>query len=347
MSKKYVIPVFVPHLGCPHQCVFCDQKKISGHKGFPDVKNTIEYYLKNFKYKDAIVEVAFYGGTFTAIPINIQEKLLRNVNEFVKEKKVHKIRLSTRPDSISPEILDLLKRYNVKTIELGVQSLDNEVLKLSERGHDKEAVLKASDLIKKSNFLLGIQLMPGLPGDNRDRIFKTVKEVINIKPSFVRIYPTIVIKGTKLEEMYNEGKYTPLTLKEAIDISADMYSSFNNAEIKIIRIGLQPTEDLIKGDNVVAGPFHPAFGEMVKNKVAFNYLCEIIDDYKSLNPVSELIKILIPYNKASIYLGQKKINYKKLNSKYGDNVFIKIDKKLNNEIIIGDEKNIKKYASIF
>ncbi len=346
MSKKYVIPIFVPHLGCPHQCVFCDQKKISGCKGLPDVEDTIEFYLKNFKNKKTFVEVAFYGGTFTAIPINTQKKMLENVNKFIKDKKVHKIRVSTRPDNITNDILEMLKSYNVKTIELGVQSLDNEVLKLSERGHDKNAVLKASKLIKQKDFFLGIQLMPGLPGDNEEKIIKTVKKVIEIEPNIVRIYPTVVIKGTVLEKMYLKGDYEPLSLKKAINISSKMYKMFITNGIEVIRIGLQPTKDLLNGDNVVAGPFHPAFGELVKNRVAFDYLCDIIEDFKELNP-SKIIKILIPYNKASIYLGQKKINYKELNSKYGDNVFIKVDRKLNDSITIYNEKNKKEYATVF
>ena len=203
MKKEYIIPIFVPHLGCPNCCVFCNQTKISGQEKQvtkEDVKNTIDYYLKHFKDDNKYVEVAFFGGSFTGIDENVQNELLETAYEYIKEGKVNSIRISTRPDYINKEILKRLKKYKVKTIELGVQSTNNYILAKSKRGHTFEDVRQASKLIRKYGFVLGHQMMIGLPESTELDEITTAKNLIKLKPKIVRIYPVLVIKNTELEE---------------------------------------------------------------------------------------------------------------------------------------------------
>ena len=215
MKKEYIIPIFVPHLGCKKCCTFCNQRTISGEKKqvtAEDVTKTIEYYLNNFRDEDKYVEVAFFGGSFTAIEREKQEELLTAVQPYLNAKKVDSIRLSTRPDAIDKSILKMLKKYHVKTIELGVQSSNNYILARCKRGHSFEDVIKASKLIRLYGFNLGHQIMVGLPDSNEKDDIQTAKDSIKLKPKMVRIYPVLVIKGTELEEEYERGDFMPLTV---------------------------------------------------------------------------------------------------------------------------------------
>ena len=236
MKKEYIIPIFVPHLGCPHQCTFCNQKEISGQTKqvtAKDVKETIEYYLKNFKDDSKYVEVAFYGGSFTAIDERKQNELLEAANEFIKQGRVNSIRLSTRPDYIDKSILKRLKKYNVKTIELGVQSANDYILAKCQRGHTFEDVKKASKLIRLYGFTLGHQMMIGLPESTKLDEINTAKALIKLKPKIVRIYPVLVIKNTPLAKEYEQGEYIPLTVEQAVDRAKDIMQLFNNAKIEV------------------------------------------------------------------------------------------------------------------
>ena len=247
MKKEYIIPIFVPHLGCPNNCTFCNQKKISGQTKMvtkEDVKETIEYYLKNFRDNHKYVEVAFFGGSFTAIEKEKQEELLEAVQEYIKNKKVNSIRISTRPDCIDKDILKMLKKYNVKTIELGVQSTNNYILSRCKRGHTGEDVKNASKLIRRYGFILGHQMMVGLPESTKQDEINTAKELIKLKPKIVRIYPVLVIKDTELEREYKSGEYTPLTVGQAVERCKEIVELFNRKKINIIRIGLQNTEEI-------------------------------------------------------------------------------------------------------
>ena len=224
MKKEYIIPIFVPHLGCPHACVFCNQVKISGEQKqvrAEDVQKTIQYYLENFKDDNRQVEVAFFGGSFTAIEIELQKELLEAANEYIEKGLINSIRISTRPDAINKNTLKMLKKYNVKTIELGVQSANNYILKKAERGHTFEDVKKASKLINRYGFILGHQMMIGLPDSTELDEINTAKALIKLKPKIVRIYPVLVIKGTKLEENYNNREYIPLTVVQAVERSKE------------------------------------------------------------------------------------------------------------------------------
>ena len=219
MKKQYIIPIFVPHLGCPNDCIFCNQKSISGQKTNmtkEKAKKIIDDYLKSMTDENAQIEIAFFGGSFTAIETEKQEELLQTAYEYVKSGKVESIRVSTRPDCINKEILKRLKKYKVKTIELGVQSANDYILKRANRGHTFEDVKKASKLIRWYGFKLGHQMMVGLPESTRIDEINTAKALVKLKPKMIRIYPVLVVKNTKLEEEYKQGIYEPLSLVQAV-----------------------------------------------------------------------------------------------------------------------------------
>lgn len=259
MQKQYVIPIFVPHLGCPNDCIFCNQKTISGEQKQvtkEDVANTVEYYLSSFKEENAYIEIAFFGGSFTGIDVEKQEELLSAAYEFIKQGKVNGIRLSTRPDYIDKEILRRLKKYKVTTIELGVQSSNDYILKRCGRGHTFEEVKNASKLIRRFGFTLGHQMMCGLPESTRLDELNTAKDLAKLKPKIVRIYPVLVLKGTKLAKEYENGEYEPLSCNQAVEICKELYYFFQSKKIQVIRMGLQNTETIDRpekaGSEVIA-----------------------------------------------------------------------------------------------
>ncbi|MEI3357244.1 MAG: radical SAM protein [Clostridia bacterium] len=247
MKKQYIIPIFVPHLGCPNDCIFCNQKSISGQKTNmtkEKAKKIIDDYLKSMTDENAQIEIAFFGGSFTAIETERQEELLQTAYEYIKSGKVESIRVSTRPDCIDKEILKRLKKYKVKTIELGVQSANDYILKRANRGHTFEDVKKASKLIRWYGFKLGHQMMVGLPESTRIDEINTAKALVKLKPKMVRIYPVLVVKNTKLEEEYEQGIYEPLSVVQAVEICKEIVRIFADKKIDIIRIGLQSTDEI-------------------------------------------------------------------------------------------------------
>ena len=329
MKKEYIIPIFVPHLGCPNNCTFCNQKKISGQTKMvtkQDVKDTIEYYLKNFKDDHKYVEVAFFGGSFTAIEKEKQEELLEAVQEYIENKKVHSIRVSTRPDCIDKDILKRLKKYHVKTIELGVQSTNNYILSRCKRGHTGEDVKKASKLIRRYGFVLGHQMMVGLPESTKQDEINTAKELIKLKPEIVRIYPVLVIKDTELAEEYQRGEYTPLTVGQAVERCKEIVDLFNRKKITVIRIGLQNTEEItdpsLKESSVVAGPYHPAFRQLVESSMWYD---SIVNEIKKVNAKVKKVKIKANDKNVNNIIGHKKENITKLKEVYDVDVIIEKD----------------------
>lgn len=327
MKKEYIIPIFVPHLGCKKCCTFCNQRTISGEKKqvtAEDVTKTIEYYLKNFKDEHKYVEVAFFGGSFTAIEREKQEELLTAVQPYIKNKKVDSIRLSTRPDAIDKSILKMLKKYHVKTIELGVQSSNNYILARCKRGHSFEDVIKASKLIRLYGFNLGHQIMVGLPDSNEKDDIQTAKDSIKLRPKMVRIYPVLVIKGTELEEEYEKGDFIPLTVSQAVERSKEIVKLFNQKHIQIIRVGLQNTDTITdvskKESEVIAGPYHPAFGQLVEDSIWYD---KIVEKIKNIN--AKVIKVEIEANPKNInnIIGHKKENIKKLKDTYAVIITVK------------------------
>ena len=277
-QRHYTIPVFIPEEACPNQCVFCNQHRIAGAECAPSVEEVmrkINAHLLTIP-AEGEVEIGFFGGNFTGIPLAEQQAYLGSVQGFIDSGRVQGIRLSTRPDYITPEILNFLKQFHVTSIELGAQSLDDEVLKLAGRGHTANQVAIASQLIRDHGFNLGLQMMIGLPGDTPEKSMHTAKEIIRLGAVSTRIYPTLVIKNTELEQLYLDGKYTPLTLSEAIEQVADIVPLFVDADVKILRIGLHPSEGLLDRSSLVAGPFEVAFGEMVFSRIWNSKLSNVV-----------------------------------------------------------------------
>lgn len=280
MMKNYNIPIFIPHLGCPYECVFCNQRRITGRGTdvrAQDVRNIIEEELATLP-KGAHIEAAFFGGSFTGIPIDEQNALMDAVQPYIEDGSIQGIRLSTRPDYISREILDNLLNHHVTTIELGVQSLDDDVLKAACRGHNAAQVHRAVSLIKEYPFVLGLQMMTGLPGDTFERSMYTAKEIVKLKPDIARIYPTLTIKDTFLEKMYYEGKYKPQTLYEAVELAKNILLLFEENGIRVIRLGLQSTGEICENGAVTAGPVHSSFGELVESSIYLDIMREMLPD---------------------------------------------------------------------
>ncbi len=329
MKKQYIIPIFVPHLGCPNECTFCNQKKISGqlkNVTEKDVRETIDYYLSNFKEKDVYKEVAFFGGSFTAIDEELQEKLLSVAYEYIKNKKIDGIRVSTRPDCIDKKVLKRLKKYKVKTIELGVQSTNDYILKKCKRGHNFEDVKKASRLIRWRGFTLGHQMMVGLPESTKLDELNTAKDLAKLKPKIVRIYPVLVIKDTELEKEYKEGKYEPLTVEQAVERCKELCYFFGKKKINIIRIGLQNTDTICnpqnKGSEVVAGPYHETFRQLVESAMYYDMVVEKI---KEFNTKVKEVEIKVHPQTVNNVVGYKRQNIEKLKEFYDVDVIVKQD----------------------
>ncbi|MEG0370894.1 MAG: radical SAM protein [Clostridium sp.] len=323
MSKHYIIPIFVPHSGCPHDCIFCNQKKITGQDktiSKKDVESIIDTHLSTINKIGAYIEVSFFGGSFTGIPIDIQSELLSVAYEYLQRGLIDNIRLSTRPDYINKDILEHLQKYKVGIIELGVQSLDETVLKLSERGHSIEDVYYASKLIKEYGFTLGLQMMVGLPGDCLEKDIETAKQIVSLQADFVRIYPALIIKDTYMEYMYASGVYTPLTVNEAVEICKQVYIIFFKAGIPIIRLGLQTTEQINVNKDIVAGPFHPAFRELVESTIFNDMLVHTIENsYKNSHSIEVFIS---PRNISKLYADKKRIFNDRIRQINGKNIKI-------------------------
>lgn len=331
MKKQYIIPIFVPHLGCPNDCIFCNQKSISGQTKQvtkEDVKKIIEEHLKYIK-KDSKVEVAFFGGSFTGIEEEKQVELLSTAYEYIKQKKVDSIRISTRPDYIDKKTLKRLKKYKVKTIELGVQSTNDYILKKAGRGHTFEDVVKASKLIRRYGFDLGHQMMVGLPESTTVDEINTAKQLIKLKPKMVRIYPVLVIKNTKLEKDYKEGTYKPLTVTQAVEVCKELVKLFVKKHIEVIRIGLQPTDTITNPENdkseVIAGPFHPAFRQLVESGMWYDVIVEKI---KQLNTKVKEVVVTVNPSDVNNVIGQRKDNINNLRDTYDVNLIVKADEKI-------------------
>ena len=310
--KYYTIPVFIPQLACPFQCAFCNQQKISGHRNIPDKKEiteTIEAHLQSFKEKERHVEIGFFGGTFTGMSFSEQESYLKIVKPYLDAGFIQGIRLSTRPDYISREILLLLKRHGVTTIELGAQSLDEEVLKRSFRGHTAKQVEAASAMIREAGFHLGLQMMIGLPGDTLDKALATTEKIIALGASNTRIYPALVIRDTAMHRWYKSGKYHPLTISQAVDWSKKILLRFEAARVKVIRLGLHPSEGLLDGSELIAGPFHPSFRELVLSAIWKDLLSPLLNENKAKN---KAVEIKVPAQELNYAIGYGASNKKML-----------------------------------
>ena len=329
MKNQYIIPIFVPHLGCPNDCIFCNQKSISGQKKNmtkEEAKKIIDTYLKNIQRENSQVEIAFYGGSFTAIDAKIQEELLQVACQYVKSGQVDSVRISTRPDAINREILKRLKKYKVKTIELGVQSSNDYILKRASRGHSFKDVKKAAKMIRWHGFKLGVQMMVGLPESTKIDEINTAKALIKLKPKMVRIYPVLVIKNTKLADEYKNGTYQPLNLVQAVEICKELVRMFADKKIDVIRVGLQSTEEITdpknKTSEVIAGPYHPAFRQLVESGMWYD---AIVAKIKKLNVKVKEVQVTVNPIDSNNVIGHKKENIQKLKEIYDVDLIIKTD----------------------
>ena len=276
--KHSNISVFIPHVGCPHMCSFCDQRTISGAQHLPDgneVREICSKALSEVKSPEN-TEIAFFGGSFTAIPRDYMLELLTAAAEFVGEGKFYGIRCSTRPDCIDREVLSILKRYGVTAIELGAQSMDDEVLSANDRGHTSDDVRRASSLIREYGFELGLQMMTGLYMSSPEKDRATAEEVIAIHPDTVRIYPVVVLKGTRLAELYESGEYVPVPFDEMTELCAELIEKFSDSGINVIKCGLHASEFVEK--DMVAGYYHPAFRELCEMYIYRRRIAELLKD---------------------------------------------------------------------
>ena len=312
-SKHSNIPLFLPELACPHRCVFCNQSRISGQISIPsydDVIKTIERNLKTIP-KENTIQIAFFGGSFTGIELKVQREYLELVQPYLRSGAVSGIRISTRPDYISEEILDRLIHYGVTEIELGAQSIVDEVLHASGRGHTAEDIHKASKLILSKNIRLGLQLMIGLPGDTFEKSLQTAKTIIALGAHSTRIYPTLVIPDTSLALLYKQGKYTPLSLDEAISWSKELYLLFEKNNVNVLRTGLHPNEDFNTKKSLLAGPYHPSFKELVLSRIWFDIFLASLPQKKGK------LHIYVANDQINHAIGYNSSNKIMLKEKYG------------------------------
>lgn len=270
--KPLIVPVFLPNQGCPHRCVFCDQETITSQAAGPihagAVTRVLDQALRSPRFSPrGDGEVAFYGGTFTLLPRAKMQELLAAVAPYLQRGLFDSIRLSTRPDAVDSETLLFLRSFKVKTVELGAQSLDDDVLNLSRRGHSGRDTIESARLLRGYGFRLGIQLMAGLPGDSAEKFLATVDRVVEIHPDMVRLYPAVVIEGTELARWYRRGHYEPWGLEEALEICTEAVIRLEQSGIPVIRIGLMSSSSLREAGQVLAGPWHDAFGHLVRSNI--------------------------------------------------------------------------------
>ena len=308
-----IIPFFILHHGCPNRCIFCNVHKIAGNN--PEslteqsFRETIHKYLSNTKRNTAHTQIAFYGGNFMGMEKEHQVKLLKFAHSYIQNGQVDDIRISTRPDAIDNEGLELLKRFGVSTVEIGAQSFVDDVLKRSHRGHSSSDVVHAMNMLKERGFKTGIHIMLGLPGDDRSGYEYSVRRTIALKPDMVRIHPTIVFQDTVLAELFVKGAYIPLSMSEALDMCTYALEKFSEAQIPVIRLGLQTNREMENPGSIVAGPYHPAFRSLVEESIFFTMASSMLTEEASTG--KEIIFSLAQKD-VSAFRGQRKKNLQRL-----------------------------------
>ena len=316
-DTPFIIPIFLPNLGCPHQCAFCNQTAITGVTPGRISPETLHRLITEFlEYKNTqrrSVQVSFYGGNFLGLKKDYIRILLDETTKFVKNKKVDSIRFSTRPDTISHKPLDIIKDYPVSTVEIGVQSMDDQVLAMAKRGHSALDTENATALLKEKNYYVGMQMMVGLPGDDETKSLFTAQKIASLSPDFVRIYPTLVLAHSRLAVWYRNGEYTPWSLSRCVSLVKKLYLFFKSKKIPVIRMGLQASEDLAKDTIILAGPYHPAFGHMVYSEIFMDMAVSILEAKKG-----SCDKIIITVHPRSIskIRGLKNKNVQTLKKKF-------------------------------
>jgi len=310
-----IVPFFISHRGCSHRCVFCNQATISGSDGtFP---STVEVVAKIDAYRRTAggrpLEVAFYGGTFTALPRLVQQRLLHPLQSLLASGTVASVRVSTRPDAIDQDIAATLRDMGVGVVELGVQSMDDRVLENAGRGHTAADVAAACGVLHREGVAVGIQLMVGLPGDSPGGSLETLRRVLDLKPAFLRLYPTLVMAGTELAEMYRNGVYQPLTLDEAVGCCKVLLHEALRADVPVIRCGLQDTPALGKTGSCIAGPHHPAFRQLLDGALFYDLMVRLAGDV----PVAEKLVLTCAASRVSAVAGQRRTNLQRLHRECG------------------------------
>jgi histone acetyltransferase (RNA polymerase elongator complex component) len=315
--RPFIIPIFIPHAGCPHQCVFCNQVSITGAKqrliSPAELHIKILEFLKFKNENRHPVQIAFFGGNFLGLKNAEIKSLLDAAAEFVRHGQVDGIRFSTRPDTINERSLDITKDYPVSTVELGVQSMDDRVLDLAGRGHSASNTFQAVELLKDRHFSIGLQMMVGLPGDDETGALTATQKIIDLGPDFVRIYPTLVVANSRLAGWYQSGDYTPLSLEKGVSLVKKIYLKFKKEDIDVIRMGLQASEDLEVGTTVLAGPYHPAFGHLVHAEI---FLDMAITAIESASSRKETLTIFVNPRSISKMRGLNNSNIKRLKEQF-------------------------------
>lgn len=312
--KRHIVPIFVPHLGCRNSCVFCNQRRITG-LGDPATPETVLETLKEaagILPEEAQIQLAFYGGSFTAISEEQQEALLLAASPFLRRYKNASIRISTRPDCIDAHVIERLIHYGVRTVELGAQSMCDDVLSASGRGHTAAHTAAAARLVKERGLELVLQMMTGLPEDTPTKSIYTAEKLIELGPQAVRIYPTVVLRGTALYDMWLRGVYIAPDVEKSVSLCAELYELFEKAGIPIIRLGLNPTKELSNGE-AVCGAYHPAFGELVYARVYLNRAAALL---RGLGNVNKLTLGVSP-GRVSVMTGHKRSNIEALRQQFG------------------------------
>ncbi len=310
--RARILPVFVPHLGCPNSCVFCNQRRISG-SSFPASPEEVMALLEQAAAAPGPLELAFYGGSFTAIPEERQRSLLAAAVPFREKGLLSSLRVSTRPDAVTAEKLALLREYGVETVELGAQSMDDEVLLKSGRGHSAGDTRRAAALVKEAGMRLILQMMTGLPGATPEKDLETARTLASLRPQGVRVYPTVILRDTPLEAMWRAGQYRAHTVREAVETCVPIVSCFRASGIPILRLGLNPTE-LLSGGEAVGGAYHPALGELVYSA---RYLEIARAAIRALPCLPRRLELRVAKNAVSLMTGQRRSNLLALRWEFG------------------------------
>lgn len=315
--KPFIIPVYIPHAGCPHQCVFCNQKAITrsaaGVPATSQIEAFIRSYLNYLTFNRKPVQIAFFGGNFLGIDRFEILRLLETAAMFVQEGIVDGIRFSTRPDTLTKDRLETLKGFPVSTIEIGAQSMSDAVLALCQRGHTSQQTACAVQLAKAGGYQVGVQMMAGLPGDDDAGAISTGRQIAALSPDFVRIYPTVVLEHSPLASWYRQGKYQPMSLSAGVSLVKRLYLMFREYDIPVIRMGLQTTADLENGAVLLAGPFHPAFGHIVIAQIYCERVAEVLKDIKG---ALESVTLCVHPKRISAMRGLKNENIHGLKNRF-------------------------------
>lgn len=281
-ARPLIIPLFIPHMGCPHRCVFCNQRAITGQAeeklNSDQIRNEVKRFLKYGKRRFSTIQISFFGGSFLGLEKKTIFDLLNVARPFVENKSVDSLRFSTRPDTVSPETLDWIAPYPISTVELGVQSMNDTVLEAAQRGHTAADTVTAVAMLKRQGYQVGLQMMVGLPADDMSGAIQTARRVADLQPDFVRIYPTIVLAGSPLARLYRSGEYQPLSLEDCIPLVKQLFLFFKAKQIPVVRMGLQASDGLTDAGALLAGPYHPAFGHLVHGEIVLDAIGSVLKE---------------------------------------------------------------------